>query len=303
MNLSGKNKPDAGSPIEIFASFVGMNNTPNVFHFDEGKDNFETFSKENGSTYWWSTDLMSFLGYESQLSYDHAVSKAMTTCNTLKISVVGNFDQVIRDIDGKKFNDFKLSRFACYLIVMNGDPKKEQVAKAQAYFATIAGAVQNLIDETRNVERLLVRDEISERETSLSGVAMKAGVTEYGFFQNAGYRGMYNKNIGQLKAIRNIEKGSLLDFMGKDELAANLFRITQTELKIKTTNVRGQNALEATAENVGQQVRKSMIAISGVRPEDMPPAEDIKQVRKKLKDKSKTLKNMDNKKKLKKKSS
>ncbi|MEM6268768.1 MAG: BRO family protein [Bacteroidota bacterium] len=251
------------------ASVTVMGDIQSVFHFDNGQDNFESFSLENGFTYWWASDLMRFLGYETTTSFNKAINKAMTTCNTLNIPIIDNFVQAQRIVDGQNTLDWKLSRFACYLTTMNGDSKKPQVAEAQAYFATIAGAVQNYIEEANKVERLIAREEVSEREKSLTGVAYQAGVRNYAFFQKAGYRGKYNKNINSLKVIRGVDKKrSLLDFMGKEELAANLFRITQTELKIKNDNVQGQNRLENTAEQVGRKVRESIIEISGTAPED-----------------------------------
>jgi DNA-damage-inducible protein D len=267
-----------------------------LFKDDFSSDLFENECLENGFTYWFASKLMNFLGYESWASFQKAINKAMTTCNTLNIPIIENFEQVSVIIDGKPALDFKLSRFACYLVVMNADSKKAPVAQAQAYFASLAGAVQNYLHEAEKVERINVRSEVSEREASLSGVAHQAGVENYGFFQNAGYRGMYNKNIGQLKAIRKVPNGrSLLDFMGKDELAANLFRITQTELKIKQDNIKGQSRLEVAAETVGKKVRKTMLDISGIAPEQLTTAEDIKKVKKELKDKSKQIKSIDKK--------
>jgi DNA-damage-inducible protein D len=257
-------------------------------------DNFETFSHENGFTYWYASDLMAMLGYESMSTFQRSINKAMTTCNTLNIQIMDNFHQEQRHVDGKTISDFRLSRFACYLTVMNSDSKKPAVAMAQAYFATLAGAVHNYLDEANKVERIVIRDEVSERETSLSRVVHSAGVENYAFFQNAGYRGMYNKNIGQLKALRSIPTNkSPLDFMGKEELAANLFRITQTELKIRQDGVRGQGNLESTAESVGKKVRATMKEISGVLPENLPPHEDIKEVKSELKARSKTIKALD----------
>lgn len=270
-----------------------------LFMYNFSEDNFEKFSHENGFTYWYASDLMKLLEYENFNTFLRAVNKAMTTCNTLNIPIFDNFHQEPRIIDGKSITDIRLSRFACYLTVMNADSKKPSVAMAQAYFATLAGAVHNYLEEASKVERLVIRDEVSEREASLSGVAHKAGVNNYAFFQNAGYRGMYNKNIGQLRTIRNIpSKKSPLDFMGKEELAANLFRITQTELKIKQDNIKGQGMLEHTAENVGKKVRQTMKDISGVLPENLPAHEDIKSVKKQLKEKSKQIKSIDNQKKL-----
>ena len=257
-------------------------------------DNFEDFSHENGFTFWYASDLMSLLGYENMTSFQRAVNKAMTTCNTLNIPIIDNFFQEQRIIQNKTFLDFRLSRFACYLTVMNADNKKPAVAMAQAYFATLAGAVHNYLEEANKVERLVTREEISEREASLSGVAHKAGVIHYAYFQNAGYRGMYNKNISQLKTLRNIPTSkSLLDYMGKEELAANLFRITQTELKIKQDSITGQSNLENAAEIVGRKVRTTMKEISGVLPEDLPANEDIKNVKKQLKANSKQIKELD----------
>ena len=272
---------------------------PEVFQFDDSGQNFESFSKENGFTYWWASKLMALLGYETWPSFNRAIQKAMTVCASLNIPILENFIQEHQIVDGKTIADYKLSRFACYLTVMNGDVKKTAVASAQAYFATMAGAVQTYLEEAEKVERIQIRDEISEREKSLSGVAHKAGVVEYGFFQNAGYRGMYNLNISQLKNIRGIpQKRSPLDFMGKEELAANLFRITQTELKIRNENIKGQNNLETAAQNVGKKVRKAMIDISNIAPEHLSKGSDIKEVRKELKAKGKNLREIDKKKRL-----
>lgn len=262
------------------------------------EDHFESKCKENGFTYWTGRELMIMLGYESWTAFSNAVNKAVQTLTTLNISVMDNICQTETIVDGKKCFDFKLSRFGCYLVVMNADNKKSAVAQAQAYFATLAGAVQNYIDESEKVERINVRSEVSEREKSLSGVVFQAGIQNYGFFQNAGYRGMYNRNMSQLRNIRGIDQSkSLLDFMGKEELAANLFRITQTELKIKSQGIRGQSPLEATAESVGKEVRNTMIRISGVKPEDLPAHDDIKQVKKQIKANVKELKKIDAKKK------
>lgn len=273
-----------------------MNNE--LFLPDFNRDRFENSSNENGFTYWYASDLMKQLGYETWHSFQKSINKSMTTCNTLSIPIIENFVHVERTIEGKKVLDFKLSRFGCYLVAMNSDTKKQSVALAQAYFATLAGAVNDYLEEASNVERINVREEITESERSLSGVAKMAGVTEYGLFQNAGYRGLYNKNISQLKVMRGVDVSrSLLDFMGKEELAANLFRITQTELKIKHDGIKGQGKLEATAHSVGKEVRETMIKISNVTPESLPVSEDIKKVKSRLKVTNKTIKKIDKKKK------
>lgn len=208
----------------------------------------------------------------------------MSACETLNIPIEDNFVG-FSDVDnsGKVQRNYKLTRFACFMVSMNGDIKKPQVAKAQIYFATIAETFRSYLETSENVDRILIREEISDKEKSLSASAHQAGVENYPYFQNAGYRGMYNMNLNELKIHKGIDiKKSLLNFMGKEELAANLFRITQTEAKIKNENINGQNKLERTAYSVGKEVRDTMVRISGNKPEDLPISEEIKDVSKKL---------------------
>ena len=252
-----------------------------VFHFDDENINFNDLARDNGFTFWYARQYMDMLGYESYAAFKKPINKAMTTCMTLDIDVAENFQQVKTLVDGKLQPDFKLSRFACYLIAMNADSKKLQVAQAQAFFAATAETIRRFVNNVEDIERIVIREEVSQHEKTLSGGAHKAGVTGQGYalFQNAGYRGMYNMSLSQLKQHKGMEdvKRPLLDFMGKDELAANLFRLTQTELKLKNEGIRGQRNAEITAENVGRRVRETMWEISGTKPEDMALAEDIKQ--------------------------
>jgi DNA-damage-inducible protein D len=266
-----------------------------LFKAEDSERDFESYCQINGSAFWYARDLMVMLGYESYDSFERTcINKAIGACTTLQIPVVENFEQIKREIDGRPFWDYKLSRFACYLTAMNGDVRKERVAAAQAYFASMAEAVRRYIQNADSVERVLIREDISERERSLSGVAYSSGVVQYGFFQNAGYRGMYNMDYARLKRYKQIDgERSLLDFMGKQELAANLFRITQTEAKIKNENVRGQRALENAAHDVGAKVRSTMIQTSGTKPEHLPTADDIKIVKRSLKSAHKTFKKLD----------
>jgi DNA-damage-inducible protein D len=265
------------------------------FHFEEEYENFEDFGQVNGGLMWFARDLMNMLGYESFTSFENALNRAIQACTTLKIPVLDNFVQVRREIEGNSVTDYKLSRFACYLVTMNGDVKKPQVAKAQAYFAAMAESVRQHILNAENVERLLVRDDISERERSLARTAKMSGIRQYSFFQNEGYRGMYNMTLRVLRSYKGVEPNAcLLDFMGKEELAANLFRITQTEAKIKSDSVTGQAALENTAFQVGRKVRHAMEEISGTLPENLPIAEDIKQVKSGLKQTRRELTKIDN---------
>ncbi|HEY6392426.1 MAG TPA: BRO family protein [Bryobacteraceae bacterium] len=255
-----------------------------LFHLDGDRPNFEVLGRTNGGKFWYARDFMQMLGYESYQAFQKPINKAIATCTALNIAVIENFEQVRRAIDGESVQDIKLTRFACYLVSINGDVKKPQVAAAQAYFVTMAEAFRQFIQGTDEVERVQIREEVSERERSLSAVACAAGVEQYHFFHNAGYRGMYCMDLAQLRDIKGVAVGrSVLDFMGRQELAANLFRITQTEAKIEKEAIRGQKSLEKTAHDVGQTVRKTMIELSGTPPEKLPTADDIREVRGNLK--------------------
>lgn len=266
----------------------------NPFHMEPDRPGFESLGKQNGFRYWYASDLAKLLGYDTTAGFSQALNKAMTACNALGIAIMDNFVEEHRQVDGKSIRDYKLSRFACYLAAMNGDVRKPMVALAQSYFGKLAEACHLYLEQADGIERVQIRSELSDRERSLSGVAKSQGVQEYALFQNAGYRGLYNMNLGQLRSLKGVpEKRSPLDFMGREEMAANLFRVTQTEAKIRNENIRGQRPLETAAETVGRKVRQTMIQTSGNRPENLPPAEDIKEVHKKLKTAHKGLRKLD----------
>jgi len=138
-----------------------------VFHFDEDQDNFEQHAIDNGSVCWYASELAQLLGYQSLASFGKAINRAISACTALNIPVMENFQQVKRTVDGVTIDDYKLSRFACYLATMNGSTAKPQVAAAQAYFATLAESFSEYLHEAEGVERVLIRDEISEREKTL----------------------------------------------------------------------------------------------------------------------------------------
>lgn len=265
-----------------------------VFDFKNNTTEFDELSSANGFTYWFARDLAKMLGYASYDSFNKVINKAIGVCVTVNIDIIGNFEKISHEYDAKKVDDFKLSRFACYIVAMNGDASKPKVAMAQAYFAAMSVSLKKYVDESSDFERISIRQEISENEKTLSGTAKSAGVDQYGLFQNAGYSGLYNMNLKKLKSLKGLpEKRSPLDYMGSDELAANLFRITQTEAKLRSDKISGQKDAENTAETVGRIVRKTMYDISGQRPEDLAVKEDIKKVKSKIKGSEKEFKKID----------
>jgi DNA-damage-inducible protein D len=257
-----------------------------LFHFDDGRTNFEDLGKPNGIRYWMESDLMRAMDYQTATSFRKVVQRAMQACLSLNISIEEHF--VLSD------REYKLTRFACYLIAMNGDNKKEQVAAAQVYFAALAETFLDYLQHVEGVDRCLVRTEMADGQKSLASTAKQHGVHNYPFFQNAGYRGMYNMDLTRLTTYKGLDpKSILLDRMGKAELAANLFRVTQTDEKIKKERVYGQVRLEKTAYDVGKAVRQTVLDLNGTAPEDIPIAPPIQQVRKVLKETSKKFKKLD----------
>lgn len=270
-----------------------MTNNPltvTPFQFEDEPTSFDALGKENGFRYWSARHLQQLLGYSTWESFRRVINRVSGALTTLDIAVTENVVQSSTSMDGKDVQDFKLSKFACYLAAMNADSKIPQVAQAQAYFAAIAEAVQQYIQSQEDVERIDIRSEVTDRERSLGSVAKAHGVECYPFFHDAGYRGMYNMSLKQLKKHKGMAnaKRPLLDFMGKRELAANLFRIQETEARIKHRNLRGQAPLETAARDVGSEGRKLMMQ-QGDRPEDLPLSQDIKKIGSDLKRTNKLL--------------
>lgn len=244
---------------------------------------FEDYKKENGMCFWWASDLMKMLGYKEQKSFQKAIDRATKACITLSIPHYDNFIPSEREVIGIKVPDIKLTRFACYLIVMNADPKKEPVAQAQVYFAEQTRKFELYLQNNDQFERILIRDEIKDGHKSLMGVAKGAGIEDYPRFLNAGFSGLYNMLNVELARSRKIDSNKLYDYMGRTELAANLFRITQTEEKIKNFSVKGQHNLEATHYSVGKEVRQMIIKNTGKAPEQLPLDKQLPEVHKELK--------------------
>lgn len=241
---------------------------------------FEDFKNQNGHTYWWASDLMKMLDYKDMDSFTKVINKAIKACLTLGIDHFDNFKRTEREGKG---TDFQLSRFACYLTVMNGDPKREPVAKAQVYFVNQTRKFELYLKDSGELERLMVRDEIKEGNKSLMSTAKAAGLVDYAQFNHKGYMGMYNMGNWMLADKRGIKKEELSDYMGRAELAANLFRITQTEEKIKHMGVKGQAHLEKTHYEVGREVRNLVYKNTGKTPEQLPTERRLPEIRKELK--------------------
>ena len=259
-----------------------------------GSKSFEDLKKVNeyGAEYWSAREIQPLLGYAQWRRFEDAVKRAITSCKNSGNEPHYHFAGAGKPIEGGKgavqlVNDYHLSRFACYLIAQNGDPRKPEIANAQKYFA-IQARRQEISDAvTADLERLEPRKQTAEEFKALSGAAREAGVHDkmFGVFHDAGYKGMYG-GMGRdaIKRFKRIpEKENLMDRMDTTELAANQFRMTQTRDKLARERIRDQQAAIRTHESVGKEVRAAIKRIGGTPPEHLPPAEHIKLVEKRLK--------------------
>ena len=249
-------------------------------------------NNEHGAEYWSARDLQPLLGYSQWRRFEQAVDRAKSSCATSGNNPEHHFAGAGKPITGGKgavqvVDDYHLSRFACYLIAQNGDPRKPEIAHAQKYFAVQARR-QELSDQAAaDMERLELRKQTAEEFKALSGAAQDAGVQSkmFGVFHDAGYKGLYGglgrDAIKQRKAIP--DKDNLLDRMNATELAANQFRMTQTRDKLARERVGNQAQAIRAHEVVGKEVRDAIKRIGGTLPENIPPAEHIKEVEKRLK--------------------
>lgn len=261
---------------------------------------FEGIARENGIRYWYAHEFMGKLGYETWASFRGVVNKAVSLCARIGVDAV---EAVIPcealDSNGKPFNSYKLTRFGCLLITMQADTKKAEVAQAQAAMAAVAAELVSKYLNSNALDRLEKREELKLAEHILSGTAQDAGVQsmEFGIFKSAGFRGMYNMSMDELKAYKgaSTHKGTLYDLMGLTEMAANTFRVTQTAERLKHTGARGYKQASKVAEQVGGEVRSVMMRSSGVRPEDLPLEEDVNAVKKGIKSTQRVMIKMDKK--------
>jgi DNA-damage-inducible protein D len=263
---------------------------------------------ENGVEFWSARDLQKPLGYERWENFSKVIDKAMLACDVAGFNIKDHFPGVKKTVEmpaGEQFGsrgfpdvtktpnlefccpditktkaiiDYKLSRYACYLIVQNGDPRKEQIAHGQTYFA-IQTYRQELNDKynqlSENKKRVLLRGDIKQMNQLLVEAAKSAGVIsneEYAIFQNRCYHGLYGglsvSDIHNRKQLS--EKDKILDFMGSEEMIANLFRISQTQSKITREKIRNKELASYTHFTVGKEVREAIMRLGGVMPEDLP---------------------------------
>jgi DNA-damage-inducible protein D len=243
--------------------------------------NFEAIRQEteDGKEFWSARDLATLLGYDTWQRFEDAIKRAKVACRQVQQEESNHFSgaaKMVKPGSGvkRKIKDYVLSRFACYLIAQNGDPRKEEIAYAQAYFATTTREREVFRLYQEQQERLLLREQFEENNQALKDAAGRAGVLpkQWGQFENAGYEGLYGGlNKEQIKEHKGIApKEDLLDRMGRAELAANSFRVTQTELKLSDDRTIGLNSANQTHNTVAKEVRKAIERIGGVMPENLP---------------------------------
>ncbi len=250
---------------------------------------------EDGNEYWLARELQSILGYHQWRSINDLIRKAKVACKESKYNIDDHFavQRKMVDIGSKtqrKVIEYKLSRYACYLIVMNGNPNKEVIALAQTYFA-IQTRKQELTEMeysnlTEDEKRLYRRNQARKGNYSLNRTAKNAGVKDLARFHNAGYKGLYNNetadDIFKRKKLRYRE--DILDNMASEELADNIFRIAQTDAKLKRDNVDNEYTANSVHYEVGREVRNSIKRLGGTMPENLPtPEKSLKELEKEIK--------------------
>lgn len=266
-----------------------------IARFEEASQN-----DENGVEYWFARDLLKLLGYVEYRNFQPVIQKAIEACKNSGQPVENHFVQVHEMVEigsnaERQIGDFRLTRYASYLIAQNGDSRKKPIAFAQTYFA-IQSRRQQLQDVdaqqftplSEDHKRMLLRDEIKTHNKNLASAAKGAGVQrplDFAVFQTFGYKGLYGgldkQGIQTRKRLKS--KDNLLDHMGSTKLAANLFRATQTEDKLRREQTKGKNRANDLHFQVGSTVRRTIRELGGTMPEHLPTAENIEKVAKRLK--------------------
>ena len=266
----------------------------NIVNYNE--QTFESIKhiNENGQEFWYARELQKVLGYSEWRNFQNVINKAKDACLNSGNNVQDHFVDVNKMVGigsnaSRPVDDIEFSRYACYLVVMNGDSTKEIIALGQTYFA-IKTRQQELIENYESLDedqkRLAIRNEMKIHNKSLADAAKNAGIEDskdYAIFQNRGYQGLYG-GLGakDIHAKKGLKKSQLiLDHMGSTELAANLFRATQTDEKLRRENIQGKKEAGDAHYEVGNKVRQTIAEIGGTMPEDLPtPNKSIKQIQK-----------------------
>lgn len=249
---------------------------------------------DDGNEYWYARDLQEILEYSEWRNFSKIIEKAKSACETSGHAVQSEFVDVNKLVDvganlQRSIQDIVLSRYACYLIAMNGNPRKEVIALAQTYFAVKTHEQEQLELQKEDSLRLQIRQDIKEHNISLAEAAIQAGIKEpkdYAIFQNEGYKGLYGGlGVKQIHAKKGLKKSQkILDHMGSTELAANLFRSTQTDEKLRREGIKGKENANKIHHDVGAKVRQTIKELGGTMPEDLEtPTKSIQQIRKESK--------------------
>lgn len=259
-------------------------------------NDFESIKKidENGVEFWEARELMPILGYIKWQNAEDVIARAAKACINSGQDVDNHFTDVSKMVkigsdSVRKVGDWKLDRYACYLIAQNGDSKKTEIALAQTYFA-VQTRKQEIFEQLSETDkRLFIRGEVTDENKKLFSTAIRAGVKKFGSFNDAGYLGLYGMRLRDIENKKGIKKGELLDRAGKTELAANLFRITQTDEKIQNDDIRGDEQASRAHFMVGGKVRQTIKDIGGTTPENLEPERHIKEIKS---EKKRVLKSM-----------
>lgn len=252
---------------------------------------FEDIKKINEyqSEYWSARQLAKILEYADYRNFETVLKKAKESCKNSNQTIRDHFVDVTDMIElgktaSREIKDIFLSRYACYLIMQNADPSKEIVALGQTYFAIQTRRQEVQDQRMEDQKRVFLRDEMTAHNKHLAEAASLAGVTNYGRFTNYGYMGLYGGlSVQQIHAKKRLKPTQkILDHMGSEELAANLFRATQTDAKIRREQVKGEAKANQTHFEVGRKVRQTIRELGGMMPEMLPAGDDIAKAKRRV---------------------
>lgn len=261
-------------------------NTNAPVSYDRMKEAFDSIRRTTPTKidYWHARDLQIVLGYEKWENFADAIKRARQACESTGSNPRHHFADVRKKVplglgSQREISDVALTRYAAYLTAMNGDPTKPEIAAAQVYFAVQTRRQEQADAEGDTEARIELRDRLKEDVKALGHAASDSGVKQFGLFHDAGYRGLYGMGLSKIKEKKGITpKEELFDRAGRAELAANDFRITQTEDKLRREGVKGEQNAMKTHQEVGQEVRHTIANLGGVMPEELPAEPSIKKL-------------------------